>query len=514
MEKIPGAIQFLLAHLCCSRLNFSIHFVDLTIVLGYLVCVLTFGVWVGRGQHTTVDYFLGGRSLPWWAVLLSIVATETSTVTFLSIPGVAFALGGDLRFLQITFGYIVGRMLVAWVFLPLYFRGEPFTCYEVLERRFGGASRRVTSLLFLITRNVSDALRLFLTALALQQAIGLDLWMCVVGLGIVTIAYTYIGGVKSVVWNDCIQFAVYMVGAGAALWVIVSQLPNGLSQLIEFGQQQGKFHLFDFSPSLTSNTMTFWAGLVGGLFLTTATHGTDQLMVQRYLVARSQRGATWAVVLSGVVVCLQFALFLFIGIGLACFYEAFPPETAFTTADKDRVLAHFVVNHLGTGLVGLTLAAVLAAAMSTLSSSLNSSATALVNDIYLPLRQRELGSVQQLRMSRLASAGFGVLQIAIALISYQIGANKSTVDSVLKIAGFALGPMLGMYFLAVFAPRVGQRAALWGFAAGTAAISLLAFGTSLYGYWYAAFAACSTFLSGLIFSIVLPQSPESHDSSS
>lgn len=455
---------------------------------------------MGRGQRSTVDYFLGGRSLPWWAVLLSIVATETSTVTFLSIPGVAFANGGDFRLLQITFGYMVGRLVVAAVFLPLYFRGEPFTCYEVLERRFGTASRRVTSLLFLVTRNLSDAFRLFLTALALQQAIGLEFWVCVVGLGLVTIGYTFFGGVKSVIWNDCFQFLIYMVGAGAVLWVTLSRLPEGLSELLAFGQQQGKFRVLDFDLGLTKGSMTFWSGLVGGLFLTTATHGTDQLMVQRYLAAKSQRGATWAVALSGVIVCLQFALFLFIGVGLACFYDLFPPEIAFTAADKDRVLSHFVVHHLPTGLVGLTLAAVFAAAMSTLSSSLNSSATALINDLYLPLTRREINHSKQLVLGRIASAGFGLLQIAIAWISFEIGVHDSTIDLVLKIAGFALGPMLGVYFLAIFAPRVSQNAALGGFAVGTLVLSLLAFGVSLYGYWFALVGSAATFLSGVLLS--------------
>lgn len=463
---------------------------------------------MGRGQRSTVDYFLGGRSLPWWAVLLSIVATETSTATFLSIPGIAFAVGGDFRFLQITFGYIVGRVLVAWVFLPLYFRGEPFTCYEVLERRFGVASRRVTSSLFLVTRNLSDALRLFLTALALQQAIGLELWVCVVGLGLVTIGYTCFGGVKSVVWNDCVQFVIYMLGAFSVLWVIVSLLPDGFAQLIQFGRESEKFRLLDFDLSLTTKTMTFWAGLVGGMFLTTATHGTDQLMVQRYLVASSQRGATLAVLLSGLVVCLQFALFLFIGVGLFCFYDVFPPDTAFAETDNDRVLAHFVVTHLNTGLVGLTLAAVIAAAMSTLSSSLNSSATALINDIYLPLTRQELSPEQQLKLSRLASGGFGILQILIAIVSYHVDANSSTAKSVLKIAGFALGPMLGLYFLAVFTRRVHQRAALCGFVVGTVALSYLALGTPLYWPWYAGAGAALTFAGGLLCAVFVAESSE------
>ena len=460
------------------------------------------GLWVGRGQQNTLDYFLGGRLIPWWAVLLSIVATETSTVTFLSIPGFSFAReNGDFRFLQITFGYIVGRILVVFVLLPLYFRGQPFTSYEVLQSRFGIASRQATSMLFLITRNLSDALRLYLTALAMQQAVGLGISTCVVILGIVTIAYTFFGGVRSVVWNDCIQFSIYMIGAIVTLAVIISQLPGKADQLWQFGQQFDKFRVLDFELSLTKPTMTFWAGLVGGLFLTAATHGTDQLMVQRYLTAKNHRSASWALALSGIVVCGQFALFLAIGLALACFYRQFPGEVEFVGADGDRVFAHFIVNHLGRGLVGLILAAVFAAAMSTLSSSLNSSATALIKDIYLPLLKRQLSPARELWLSRLATAGFGVLQICIALASQHIGASVSTVGKVLAIAGFAMGPVLGLYFLAVFAKRVRQRSALAGFAAGIALLSYVALATPLYWPWYAGFGATTTFLFGLLFSL-------------
>lgn len=467
----------------------------------YVGFALALGVWVGRGQKTTVDYFLGGRSIPWWAVLLSIVATETSTVTFLSIPGFTFAQGGDFRFLQITFGYIVGRILVVYVLLPLYFRGQPFTSYEVLQSRFGLASRRATSALFLVTRNLSDALRLFLTALALQLATGFGLTSCVIALGLVTLIYTYVGGVKSVVWNDCIQFLIYTFGALATLVVITNQLPGGIGQIREYGEQLGKFRLFDFDLSLTTKTMTFWAGLFGGLFLTAATHGTDQLMVQRYLAAKNQRSASWALALSGFVVCAQFALFLSIGLALACFYDQFPPETPFGKGDGDRVFAYFIVHNLGRGLVGITLAAVFAAAMSTLSSSLNSSATALINDIYLPLAKQTPSPERQLRLSRLATAFFGVLQICIALMSQQIGADQSTVGKVLAIAGFALGPILGLYFLAVAAPRVRQRAALTGFVVGIALLSYIALTTNLYWPWYAGCGAGATFGFGLLFSL-------------
>lgn len=473
---------------------------DLTIILGYLGLVLAWGMWLGQGQKTNADYFLGGRSIPAWIVLLSIVATETSTVTFLSIPGFTYAAeNGDFRFLQIAFGYIAGRILVSGILLPLYFAGKPFTCYEVLEDRFGSISRRATSLLFLVTRNLSDALRLFLTALALQIATGFDMSSCVIALGVVTMIYTFSGGAKSVFWNDCLQFIIYMFGALVTLVVIVKQLPGGVEQILEYGRENNKLRLFDFDLSLTKPTMTFWAGLIGGAFLTGATHGTDQLMVQRYLSAKSQSSARWALILSGFIIFAQFALFLIIGLALACFYHSGATEVIFGDDEADRVFAHFIVHYLGRGLVGLTLAAVIAAAMSTLSSSLNSSATAFVNDLYLPLVKQNQEEQASLWISRLATIGFGILQMGIALAAQRLGVTESTVSLVLKIAGFALGPVLGLYLIGVLSKQVQQRAALLGFLTGLILLACLAFYTPLYWAWYAACGAIAVYLSGNLF---------------
>jgi len=460
-----------------------LHAVDATIVAVYLLVMLAIGVWVGRGQTTAADYFLGDRSLPWWAVLLSIVATETSTVTFLSIPGKSFAPGGDMRFLQITFGYIVGRLLIIAVLLPLYFRGEPFTAYEVLERRFGKLSRRATSLLFLITRNLGDALRLYLSALVLHTAMGFDLPQCIVVMGVVTVIYTYVGGVKSVIWNDCVQFVIYIIGASLALWCIIRNLAGGWDQLAAFGEESGKFRVFDFQWSFTQPTMTFWCGLIGGAFLTGATHGTDQLTVQRLLTARSQRGAAWALGVSGVVVALQFALFLFIGVALAAFYSAGPTAPGEPMA-PDAAFAHFIVHNLPIGLVGLTLAAVFAAAMSTLSGSFNSSATTLINDLIVPLRRRETSPSAKLLMGKLATGAFGLLQILIALAAYRRGISSSVVESVLTIAAFASGPMLGLYLLGVLTPRVTERPAVGGFLGGLVVLSWVAMPNMSWWPWY------------------------------
>jgi SSS family transporter len=493
--------------------GFSLNPIDTAVVAGYLVAMLAIGVWVGRGQQSTKDYFLGDRSLPWWAVLLSIVATETSTVTFLSIPGMAYAAGGDLRFLQITFGYIVGRLLVVAILLPLYFRGEPFTAYEVLQRRFGKTSRRATSLLFLVTRNLADALRLYLSALVLQLAMGLDLATSIIVMGVVTLIYTYIGGVKSVIWNDCVQFVIYIAGACIALYEIIYSLPGGLEQFQAFAAEHGKFRVLDFDLSFVKPAMTFWAGLIGGAFLTMATHGTDQLTVQRLLTARSQRGAAVALVTSGVVVCLQFALFLVIGAALAAFFSEFPPD-ATDTLNNDHAFAYYIVHHLRPGLVGLTLAAVFSAAMSTLSGSLNSSATALVSDFIIPLRREPLTERAQLKISRIATGFFGLLQIGIALASYLRSADQSVVESVLAIAAFTSGPMLGLYLLAVLTPRVNEPAALAAFVVGLALLAFVQFSAwpgwpletvrwpwkPIYWPWYAAIGSICTLSMGWLLS--------------
>lgn len=504
-----------------STPQFPLRSIDVAIVAAYLLVMLAVGVWVGRGQKSTKDYFLGDKSLPWWAVLLSIVATETSTVTFLSIPGMAFAAGGDLRFLQITFGYIVGRVVVVAILLPLYFRGEPFTAYEVLQRRFGKLSRRATSLLFLVTRNLSDALRLYLSALVLHTAMGIDLPTSIVVMGVVTIIYTYIGGVKSVIWNDCVQFVIYIIGAGVALYEIIYALPGGWEEFQAFGAANDKFRLFDFQFSLFTPTMTFWAGLIGGMFLTAATHGTDQLTVQRLLTARSQRGAAGALLASGFVVCLQFLLFLTIGVGLAAYFNAFPEHKQFES--NDRAFAYFIVHFLRPGLVGLTLAAVFSAAMSTISGSLNSSATALVSDFIIPLRRTPMTDVVQLRISRIATGVFGLLQISIALVSYWQGADQSVVERVLKIAAFTSGPMLGLYLIAVLLPWVKERTALIAFIVGLMALSYVEFSTweqwpipalrwpwkPIFWPWYAVIGSLATFgLAALLSQTPLNNSPE------
>ncbi|MEX2309016.1 MAG: sodium:solute symporter [Pirellulales bacterium] len=483
--------------------NVAIGPLDGAIVVAYLVGTTLFGVMLGRGQANNRDYFLGGHRLPTWALLVSIVATETSTVTFLSVPGKSYGktylAPGDFTFLQIAFGYVLGRFAVIAFLLPGYFRGEMLSAYQVLERRFGTTTRRLASLVFLITRNVADGLRLFLTALALQIALGLDMISCILLTTIATAIYSAAGGVRSVVWNDCIQFAIYMLGAFAAAYLLLSQLPGGWDQLVTFGEATGRWRFLDFDPSLTKPTMTFWSGLIGGGFLSLATHGVDQLIVQRYLCARSHSAASWALGLSGVVVFAQFALFLFIGVELACFNSA--TGGIGSNLSGDQAFMTYVVNHMGPGLKGLILAAVLSAAMSTLASSLNSSASSLVADWLHPFLPA-LDDRQSLRLSRVLTLIFAAIQGGVAIAAYQVAIQHAIVDAVLTIAGFAIGLLLGLYGLGLISPRTPEWVALTAFTVGTAVTTYVAFGTPLNGYWYTLVGSGTIVTVGLAISFI------------
>ena len=468
------------------------------VLLAYMAGVVFLGMWVGRATRTAADFMVGGRDLPWWVILFSIVATETSTVTFLSIPG--FAYGRDMTWLQIVLGFVLGRIIVAFLLLPQYFKGNFFTAYEVLDRRFGGATKRTASLIFIITRSLADGLRLFLSAIVLQEMTGIQMHWAVVAIGIATIVYTYLGGMRAVLWTDFLQFMVYMGGAMLAFWLLLDRLPGGWQQMMTMGEAAGKLRVLDLTLDW-SEPYGFWAGLIGGMFITLGSHGVDQMMVQRYLSARNLSDARRALITSGLVVFAQFALFLLIGVGLFCFYQLFPPEVAFER--DDRVFARFILDHMPVGVLGVLLGAIFAAAMSTLSSSLNSCATAAANDLYFPLAGREITAARKLRVIRVLTVCFGLVQIAVGIAGQWL--QSTVVASVLGIAAFTTGIVLGVFFLGIFTDRDGQRAALVGLVVGLVGMLIVFFATPLAWPWFALVGSLGTFVAGLAASYVWPR---------
>lgn len=467
--------------------------IDFLVLVLYLVGAVALGLWVGRGQRNLDDYLVGGRDLPWWAICGSIVATETSTATVLSVPGLAYAAEtGDLRFLQLPLGYLIGRVAIAVFLLPAYFRGSIVSAYELLRDRFGGFTERSASAIFLVARNVGDGLRLFLTALALEQVLGWSLFASVLSIAAITVVYAVFGGMRSIVWNDCVQLAVYVLGGLAVLAVAVVGLPGGWTELVDFGSATGRWQIVDARWSL-GDPLVLVAGVVGGAFLTLGVHGTDQMLVQRYLCARSSRDAGRALIVSGFVVAAQFALFLVVGVALA----AHDAATGAASVAGDRAMARFVVEELprGVGLVGLLLAAICAATMSTLSSSLGASASTLVRDWLPPAA----GDRADLRRTRLLTALFAVVQVAIALVAATL--SSSVVTEALAVAGFSAGLLLGVFALGLLVPAAGQVAAAAGLAVGVLALlgtrfALPAGGVQVAWTWYPVIGSLAVCASG------------------
>lgn len=484
----------------------TLPIVDLIIVVVFMAISIGVGIGLGRKQKNLADFALGGRNLPWWALMGSIVATETSTATFLGVTGRPAFADGDMRFLQLAFGYVLGRIAVSVILLPQYFRGELFTAYEVLNKRFGGATQRAASALFLIARNLGDGLRLFLCAVALRFAVGLPLEACVVIIGIATIVYTVCGGMKSVVWNDCIQLVIYIIGGVAALFVIVNALPQGWDELLAFAKDNDSLRVFVTSPPadkgwfewIRMDVLSIIPGVIGGAVFSIGSHGVDQMMVQRYLSAKSQRDATKALIGSGVVVLLQFALFLFVGVALHCFIQQVsPPGEA---EEVNKIFAWFVVNHMPVGLTGLTMAAVFAAAMSTLSSSLSASATAVVGDF----SSSEKASIGR---TRIWIVVFGVVQMVTAIVAKRV--SEDVVSEALAIHGFVVGALLGVFLLGTYAKQIGERGALIGMVAGVAVVSSVHM-LKLAGWvWYPSIGTLVTFVVGVAASKALGENHES-----
>ncbi len=491
---------------------------DLVIIFGYLIGIVLFGTWFARKQETTADYFLGDRSVPWWAVAFSIVATETSTITFISVPGIAFSRGGNFQFLQLVFGYLLGRVVISLLFIPSYFRGELLTVYQLLDRRFGGKIKVLAASLFVVMRNIADGIRLLLTAIVLaavytsfQPAANAETITiaAIILIGISMIVFTYFGGMEAVIWVEVVQLGIYIAGALAAGIILARSIPGGMAEAIATASQYQKFSVLDFTFDATK-TFTFWSGLIGGCFLTMSTHGTDQYLVQRYLCTNRPRRAATALLTSGAIVLGQFIGFLFIGVLLFSFYHPYTDPgyasatvASFPFSGGDRVFPDFITRHLPTGLSGLVVAAIFAAAM---SSSLNSIAATAVNDLYKPLRSG-YEDKHYLKVSHVLTLVWGVVQIAVALVVRH--QNRSALDQALSIASLINGPVLGVFLVGTFLRRVSQPPALIGMLVSVAVMLYIFLATRIAWTWYVFIGSSFTVAAAWLASLAFAPAPAS-----
>ena len=482
----------------------GMRYLDLGVILLYLIGITWFGARFRTSQKTLKDYFLGGRNAPWWAIGFYIVSAETSTLTVIGTPAIAF--NGNFGFLQVVFGYLLARIVISSLFLPHYFRGELFTAYELMQRRFGQKIRKLTAGTFLILRALAEGVRVFAISIVISIILGTGEIASIVLIVALTLFYTFEGGMTAVIWTDVVQMFLYVGGAILSLFVILAKVPGGWEHVVDVAGAAGKFQLFDFRFTPTaeffSRSYSFWAGILGGAFLTTASHGTEQLMVQRLLSARNERESRLALFSSWAVILFQFTLFLVIGAILYVHYRDTglpPPKPA------DRIYPEFIWNNLPPGISGLVIAAILAAAMSNLSAALNALASTTVMDFYKPVFGRsDHDEGHFLRLARLTTLGWGVILFVIGWIARGWG---SVLEAGLSIASILYGALLGVFLLGILTRRVGEYAAMAGMVASMLVMAYVKSSTSIAWTWYVMIGTATTITTGYLASFILSEAP-------
>jgi SSS family transporter len=484
----------------------GLNTIDLIIIAVYLIGITLFGLKFRKKERSLKDYFLADRNIPWWAIMLSIVAAETSTLTIISIPGVAYR--GDLTFLQVVMGYVVGRIIISLLFIPHYFRGDLYTAYQLMERRFGKGLRSLTASLFLITRSAAEGVRIFAVAIVVRITLGPllsgfnDFTRDVIAIGIVTaltLIYTFEGGMTAVIWTDVVQMFIYVGGTIVGFVTLLHLVPGGWQTVSTMAEAGNKFRVFDFSFDFFK-AYTFWAGLIGGAFLTTASHGTDQLIVQRLLAARSEGQSKLALISSGFAVLIQFTFFLLVGVLLFAYYNTAAQGQHF--ASFDEIFPTFIVQHMPHGVSGLLIAAILAAAMSNLSAALNSLSSSSIVDFYVRMKP-ETTEQKRMKLSRISTLIWAGVLFALAVMSRNI---KVVVEVGLAIASVAYGALLGVFLLGVLTKRATQRGTMVGLFVGFALNLYIWQFTKIPFTWYVLIGSAVTFAVGMLSSVVLGKS--------
>lgn len=434
--------------------------IDLIIIGLYLIGVTAFGIIIGGKQKTVNDYFLGSSSVPWWAVCFSIVAAETSTLTFISIPGLAYLT--NLNFLQVTIGYLIGRIIVAVYFLPQYYRGELSTAYAYLENRFGHKTRAFASIVFLFTRTAADGVRLFATAIPLKLLLDISYPAAIIMIAVITLIYTSTGGLKGIIWVDVLQMFIYIGGAFAAGYLLINNyLPNGWQSVLDSASLENKLNIINLGfdkgiAGFFSQPYTLIDGILGGAFLSMASHGTDQLIVQRLLSTKDLRKSQKAIIGSGIIIILQFALFLIVGVALYAFYGKMNMKA-------DEIFPKFIIENLPVGVSGFVIAGLFAAAMSTLAGSISSLSSSTMLDLYKPFSKSN-NDKKDLKISRMFTLMWAVLLVFAAI--FFMNSSQVVVELALSIASFTYGGLLGTFLLGLFVKKAKQEDALAGFVSG------------------------------------------------
>lgn len=441
---------------------------DWLVIAAYLLGIIGLGLWFGKDQHTTRDYFLGSRNVPWWGIGLSIVAAETSALTIIGVPAMAY--GDNLAFLQMIIGYVIARILLAIVLVPHYFKGEIYSPYELFAKAFGPAARQTAGGFFLISETLAAGVRVYVASIPVKLMLGDRL----LGLGtgdpilgaillfvLLSLLYTYVGGVKAVIWTDAVQFGLFLLGGLFALFYIPTLVEGGASAVFHKAAEAGKLHWLNFGPEsgvsftrfLLGPPFNFWMGLIGGTVLVLSSHGAEQLIVQRVLACKSVADGRKALALSAVVIFPLFLIFLLTGAMLWVFYQSHPfqiplpePRPGSGIKANDFIFPIFMITEVPHVLKGFLIVAILSAAMSSVSSALTSLASVSTMDFVkhlLPGRSENFF----LRFSKGSTIGWAVALIIVAYLSRQV---DFVLNAAFSLRGLTSGALVGGLALAIF----------------------------------------------------------------
>lgn len=439
--------------------NFST--IDFVVLIVYIIGIAIFGAFFGKNQKTTKDYFLGGRSIPWWAIGLSVMATQASAITFIGAPGWGYSGGLERINTYINVPLVMAFLMVTIV--PFFYRTEVYTAYEYLERRFDVKTRSLTAGLFLIARGLATGVVLYAPALVLSVVTGWDVNLTIIFMAVIAVSYTVLGGISAVIWTDVIQMFVLWLGAALAIFTIIGNIPGGLSGAIDIGAEAGLLQSLDFSFDL-STEYSIWAGVIGGFFLHAAYFGADQSQIQRVLTSKSLKESKMSLIISGLFLFPQMLLFLFIGVLLFAFYSV---QGTPDIENLNELFPLFVVNQLPVGISGLIIAGVFAAAMSSLDSALNSLSAVTVRDFYAKFFKKDASEGHYLKASRWATVAWGIYATIFAFFAGNLGPVIETVN---KIGSYFYGALLGVFLLAIFVRRSNGHGAFAGVIAGMASV--------------------------------------------
>jgi SSS family transporter len=462
---------------------------DLVIIVLYFVIIIAIGVHFSRRNKDVSEYALGGRSIPWWAVLASILAAEISAGTFFGAPGEGFRLQ-NYTYAQLMVGYLLARLVVSGVFIPAFYKHNVVSIYEFLEMRFGPKTRRIASAIFLVTRSLASGSRLWVPTLLLiviwnqlNPSDPLSNWeqfwftgAALVVISILTAAYTAIGGIKAVIWTDVLQIAVLFGALGFSVWYLMGHIPGGWTGAKTFLTGPHDLKLWEWkgdAPSTTTwgaiksvleSEFTVWAALFGSLFVTLATHGTDQDMVQRMLTAKNKRQSAVATILSGLAdIPVTYAV-LTIGILLSVYYGHVVNDPLLPMAggkpDSTRIFPYFVIDVMPGGLRGLVVAGVLATTMGSLGTAMNSLATSYSRDFHFRWFKTPDDDHARVRIIKLSTVGFALILIFVGLATAFVKAHNpslSIIGIILGSFGYTYGSLLGIFMVALFTKNRGSE---------------------------------------------------------